>query len=265
MNESKLIIIEQLPIIKSHLENLSVEIKEKVDRANSLVVNEETVKDVKQIRADLNKEFKELEEQRKKVKQAIMAKYDEFEVVYKENVSNLYKQADEDLKEKIDSVENELKLQKEMELREFAFEYINANNLQPVVKFDDFNLNITLSASMKSLKDQIIKYIEKVNNDMELIKMEEYSNEIFVEYCKTHDFVNSKKIVIQRHEEINKIAEKETQLQINDNAEIVEAVEEVIAPVEIEEKIKVAFTITATKNQIRKLKTWLESEEIEYA
>ena len=68
MNESKLIIIEQLPIIKSHLENLSVEIKEKVDRANSLVVNEETVKDVKQIRADLNKEFKELEEQRKQVK-----------------------------------------------------------------------------------------------------------------------------------------------------------------------------------------------------
>lgn len=264
MNESKLIVIEQLPIIKSYLENLSVEIKEKVDRANSLVVNEETVKDVKQVRADLNKEFKELEEQRKQVKQAIMAKYDEFEVVYKENVSNLYKQADEDLKEKIDSVENELKLQKEMELREFAFEHINANNLQPVVKFDNFNLNITLSASMKSLKDQIIKYIEKVNNDMELIKMEEYSNEIFVEYCKTHDFVNSKKIVIQRHEEIKKIAEKETQLQINDNAEIVEAVEEVIAPVEIEEKIKVAFTITATKNQIRKLKTWLESEGIIY-
>lgn len=264
MNESKLIVIEQLPIIKSYLENLSVEIKEKVDRANSLVVNEETVKDVKQVRADLNKEFKELEEQRKQVKQAIMAKYDEFEVVYKENVSNLYKQADEDLKEKIDSVENELKLQKEMELREFAFEHINANNLQPVVKFENFNLNITLSASMKSLKDQIIKYIEKVNNDMELIKMEEYSNEIFVEYCKTHDFVNSKKIVIQRHEEINKIAEKETQLQINDNAEIVEAVEEVIAPVEIEEKIKVAFTITATKNQIRKLKTWLESEGIIY-
>lgn len=264
MNESKLIVIEQLPIIKSYLENLSVEIKEKVDRANSLVVNEETVKDVKQVRADLNKEFKELEEQRKQVKQAIMAKYDEFEVVYKENVSNLYKQADEDLKEKIDSVENELKLQKEMELREFAFEHINANNLQPVIKFDNFNLNITLSASMKSLKDQIIKYIEKVNNDMELIKMEEYSNEIFVEYCKTHDFVNSKKIVIQRHEEINKIVEKETQLQINDNAEIVEAVEEVIAPVEIEEKIKVAFTITATKNQIRKLKTWLESEEIIY-
>ena len=56
-----LITIETLPVIKYHLEQLSIEIKEKVDRVNSLIVNEDTVKEVKQVRADLNKEFNELE------------------------------------------------------------------------------------------------------------------------------------------------------------------------------------------------------------
>ena len=121
---NELIVLEQLPIIRATLENLSVEIKEKVDRANSLIVNEDTVKEVKQVRADLNKEFNELESQRKAVKQAIMAKYDEFEEIYKENVSNLYKNADSQLKEKIDNVENQLKQDKIDELEMFANQYL---------------------------------------------------------------------------------------------------------------------------------------------
>ena len=44
---NELIILEQLPVIKYQLEQLSKEIKEKVDRANKLVVSEDTVKDVK--------------------------------------------------------------------------------------------------------------------------------------------------------------------------------------------------------------------------
>lgn len=266
MENNKLIVLEQLPIIKTYLEELSKEIQVKVDKANKLVCTEETVKDVKQVRADLNKEFKELEEQRKQVKQAIMSKYDEFEDIYKDNVSNLYKQADEELKYKITNVENELKLQKENELREFAEEYINANDLQPILKFEDFNLNITLSASMKSLKEQIVNMVGKVTNDMQLIRAEEFGNEIIVEYKKSLDYVTSKMTVLKRHEEIQKMAEqeKEIQLKIDDHTEIVESVEEIIAPVEIEERIKVAFTIEATKTQIKKLKVWLESEDIKY-
>ena len=265
ININEIVKIETLPKIFEQLEKIGELVDKKLKGIENIECNEENKQEVKEKRIEINKTLEMLENKRIEIKKSIEEPYNLFNSKYEETTKLKLQNASNMLKEKIDYIETQQKLQKEMELREFAFEYINANNLQPVVKFDDFNLNITLSASMKSLKDQIIKYIEKVNNDMELIKMEEYSNEIFVEYCKTHDFVNSKKIVIQRHEEINKISEKETQLQINDNAEIVEAVEEVIAPVEIEEKIKVAFTITATKNQIRKLKTWLESEEIEYA
>ena len=64
-----LIIVKQLPQIEEHLKDLSTEIEEKVENAKSLVCTEESVKIVKQVRADLNKEFKELETQRKTVKE----------------------------------------------------------------------------------------------------------------------------------------------------------------------------------------------------
>ena len=180
--ENDLIVLEQLPKIKYQLEQLSVEIKEKVDKVNNLIVNEDTVKETKQLRAELNKEFNELETQRKQVKQAIMSKYDEFEEIYKENVSNLYKNADAQLKEKIDNVENELKLQKEETLREFFKQYQENFHIENIVQFEDVGLNITLSASEKSLKDEIVLFCTKISEDLKVINNEENKEEVLLEY-----------------------------------------------------------------------------------
>ena len=265
---NELITLEQLPIIKYHLEQLSVEIKEKVDRANSLVVNEDTVKDVKTVRAELNKEFNELETQRKQVKSAIMAKYDEFEEIYKENVSNLYKNADAELKEKIDSVENQLKQEKEDELREFVKQHCEANKIH--IEFEKIGLNITLSASMKSLKEQALKFIEKIVSDLKLIDLEEYKDEILLEYNKNgFDFSKAKLDIITRHKQLEEIKkqQEEIQLQINDEAEVVEKVEEITAPVEViedEDIITVTFTITDTKENIIKVREYMKKEGIKY-
>lgn len=270
MEENKLIILEQLPIIKATLENISKEIKIKVENANSLVCNEETVKEVKKTRAELNKEFNELETQRKQVKQAIMSKYDEFEDIYKENVSNLYKQADSELKEKIDNVENELKLEKENELREFVKQHIEANGLQDIITFENLGLNITLSASVKSLKEQAKEYIENIANDIELIKLEEYSDEILLEYITIFDFTKAKLKVIERHKQLEELQkQKEIQQEIEKQEEkIVEKVEEVITPpkeiISEDEVIKVQFTIETTKQNIIELKNWLNERGIKY-
>ena len=263
--KNDLIVLEQLPIIKYKLEQLSVEIKEKVDNANKLVVNEDTVKEVKQVRASLTKEFNELESQRKQVKQAIMSKYDEFEEIYKDNVSNLYKQADQELKEKIDNVENSLKEEKRNELFDFAMEYIVANNIQDFITFDDIGLNITLSASMKSLKEEIIAFCEKVKQDIALINMEEYRDEILYEYKKNHgNFVQCKQMVLDRHKALQQLA-NESQEQVIKAVEQEEQRKKVEEVLTIPEEIETwAFTIKATKTQAKKLKEWLENEEIEY-
>ena len=269
-SKNELIVLEQLPIIKYKLEQLSVEIKEKVENANKLVVNEDTVKEVKQVRASLTKEFNELESQRKQVKQAIMSKYDEFEEIYKENVSNLYKQADQELKTKIDNVESSLKEEKRNELYDFAMEYFTANNLQDVVTFDDIGLNITLSASVKSLKEQVINFCEKIKQDLELIKMEEYRDEIFYEYKRNHNFAECKRLVLDRHKEIDKIVEetKELEKQAEEYKKVEQKVEEVLtAPKEIiedDEIITVTFTINDTKENIVKVREFMKKEGIKY-
>lgn len=271
MDENKLIILEQLPIIKATLENISKEIKEKVENATSLVCTEETVKEVKKTRAELNKEFNELETQRKQVKQAIMSKYDEFEEIYRENVSNLYKDADATLKEKIDSVENDLKVEKELELREFFNQYCASNDVY--LPFERVGLNITLSASIKSLKEQIVEFIEKIVSDMKLIELEEYRDEILLDYKDTLDFTKSKLNVIERHKRLEEIKKQQEQQEEKQKQEekIVEKVEEVIEeitpPKEIindEDVIKVQFTIETTKAKIIKLKEFLKENEISY-
>ena len=64
-NNQELIVIKQLPIIEEQLKTLSEEIDKKVTDATALVCTEETIKQVKTTRADLNKQFAELEEKRK--------------------------------------------------------------------------------------------------------------------------------------------------------------------------------------------------------
>ena len=67
--KQELIIVKQLPIIEEKLKSLSLEIDEKVEYATSLVVCDDTVKEVKKVRAELNADFKDLEAQRKMVKE----------------------------------------------------------------------------------------------------------------------------------------------------------------------------------------------------
>ena len=70
-NTAELIRVVQLPEIEEHLQSIKIAITQKVNDALSLVCTEDTVKSVKAVRADLNKELKEFEEQRKAVKKAV--------------------------------------------------------------------------------------------------------------------------------------------------------------------------------------------------
>ena len=86
-----LIIIKQLPIIEEKLKQISDEIEVRTTNALSLICTDSTVKEIKVLRADLNKDYKELETQRKAVKKEVLAPYEAFEEVYKKYVSDKFK------------------------------------------------------------------------------------------------------------------------------------------------------------------------------
>lgn len=260
-----LIVVKQLPIIEEKLKNFSVEIDKKVDNAKSLAVSEETVKEVKKVRAGLNSEFKELETQRKLVKSKIEEPYKIFENTYKTYISEKYKSADTELKSKIDEVENVQKKAKEDEVRSYFNEYLESKNID-FVTFEQANINITLSASLKSLKEQAKMFIDKIVDDLKLIDMQDYKDEILFEYKKSLNVSDAIVEVKQRHIALDKAKEQEESDKELQKEIVVKSTDEPLkAPTEIDNAIyEIEFKVKGTKEELKTVKEFLESGGYEY-
>lgn len=275
MNSNKdLIVVKQLPLIEENLKQLSVEIDEKVKNAKSLICTEETVKEVKQVRADLNKEFKELETQRKLVKEQILAPYMNFEKIYKQYVSDKYRNADMELKNKVDSTENELKVKKEKEIKDYFEEYKVASNID-FITYGQARINVTLSASVKNLKEQAKQFIDKIVDDLKLIETQEHKAEILVEYKQTLNVSQAITMVTNRFkaiEEEKKRMKQEEELQksIIDIAKESDKYSEptILSAPAVEEKIEeiltLKFTVKGTRAKLKTLKEFLIAGGYDY-
>lgn len=180
------IILKQAPVIAHQLQEAGQQVTARIEELNidKLVATEETLKSLKDTRAQLNKELKEFEEQRKFVKNGINKPYLEFENIYKEEISNKYADAVDKLKKKIESVEIKLKEEKREQVKEYFNELCAAEGVD-FVKFEQVGLNINLSTSLKALKEQAEEFINRIKDDISLIETMEYQAEIFAEYKRT--------------------------------------------------------------------------------
>lgn len=276
--EKALIVVKQLPIIEEQLKGLSVVIDEKVANALSLVVNDDTVKEVKTVRADLNKDFKVLEDQRKMVKEKVLKPYQEFEDIYKTYVSKKFKKADSELKDKIDEVEAEQKRIKAEEISEYYTEYAVSQDLEWIctdLYYNMANINVTLSASMKSLKEQAKAFIDKVKDDLALIDTQEHKVEILVEYKRSLNVSNAITTITDRFqkEEDEKKRLEELKARQEEQAKVVEKVEAVATPVTApvvempQEEVKLynmSFKVVGTLEELKGVKEYLEKAGVKY-
>ena len=203
-----IIVLEQLPIIRQNLMAIKAEVDARTARAASLICTEDTVKEVKKERAELNKEFTALENERKRVKSAILKPYEEFEAVYKECVSAAYKAADETLKGKIADVENGLKAE-----RQAAFnEYFERKRVETGIDFvfpEQVGVKITLSGSAEGYKQAADAFFDKVLSEIGTIDKMNDKDEILYEYKQTLDLgqaiaaVTNRKAALKAQEERN--------------------------------------------------------------
>lgn len=263
-----IIVVKQLPVIEERLRQLRGEIEERVNKALSLAVTEETVKAVKKVRADLNKEFGELESRRKEVKAAILAPYETFEKLYKECVADAYRQADSVLKERIYEVENDIRRQKQEKAEAYFAEYRESLGIAPdVVQFADMGLWIGLSDTDKSLRDRCKEFLDRVNDDLRLIASMEHAAEILVEYKKTHNASQAVTAVKERHAAIEaELRRQEEQKQVAVAEEqTVQRVENALRPPVVEDKKYTAeFRVVASMQKLKELKRFLEEGGYEY-
>ena len=275
---NEIVKIEQMPKVFSQLEKIGEIIKKKTSDLDKLECTEANKQEVKSRRTEINNTLALLEAKKKEIKNKLLEPYNVFEEKYNKECKEKLQNASSILTEKINAIEIQQKLEKEQELREFADEYFNHYMIKGIVKFEDIGLNITLSASIKSLKEQTKAFCERISNDLKLIDLEEYKDEIVIEYLKNLDFAKSKMLVIERHRQLEEIKKREEELkaQQEQEQEIVEKVEEVVEEIkppveiidveaqEVEEIFTATFTVKTTKAKLKALKSFMESEEIEY-
>lgn len=255
---NELIIIKQLPVIEERLITISNEIDNRVNNVLSMVCSDETVKEVKKLRANLNKEKSQFEDERKSIKTAIMAPYEDFDQKYKTYVKDKYDFADAELKRKIDDVENVLKEEKKSEVEAYFNEYLQSKNID-FVTFDQAGLNITLTASIKSLKEQGKAFIDRICDDLALIDTQEHKVEILVEYKQHMNVSQAITTVSERHKAIETENAKIEQVEAvkSEEEKVIEKVESVAAPVVEEKEYTLNFSVTATMDKLKALKQFL--------
>lgn len=260
-----LIVIKQLPVIEERLKQIKEDVTTRTEQVLSLVCTEETLQTVKKERASLTKEFKAWEEKRKDVKTAIMSPYEQFEAVYKDCISDVFKDADAQLKTKIDSVESSLKEQKQVAVEAYFAEYMESKNagLCEFVTYEQAHINVTLSASLKSLKEQVKAFIDRICDDLALIETQEHKEEVMFEYKQTLNASAAITTVVNRHKAIEKAKEREAaqQERAAANQKAAEKVESVaqmpLAPpreIEPKEIIPVRFTAYVPKSRLKAFK-----------
>nr|DAV53478.1 MAG TPA: Protein of unknown function (DUF1351) [Caudoviricetes sp.] len=287
----EIILLKQEPIIEY---NLLSEVGEVIQariadlNLDGQVVTDQTVKSVKDMRAELNKEFAEFEKQRKFIKEAVSKPYQEFEAKYKEFVAKHYNEADDTLKGKIFSFENTLRLEREKELQGYFMELCSAKNID-FVPFRLMHLNITLSASLKSLKTQILEFVSKVEQDIELAKTvsdsQEFNDKVMYEYRRSLDINTAINTVKEREqaliaakeraeEEAKRKAEQEEQARLQAEKASTEqptAAEPLKAPMVEEqqptntdtaEEFEMTFTVKGTFEQLKALKQFIVDNNI---
>lgn len=237
VNTADLIVIEQFPIIREQLQLIKAAAEQDVAEALAMDCTEENKQDIKKLRTSLSKQFTALEEKRKGVKNAILGPYNEFEQIYKECVTNIFKPADEKLKAKIAAVEDAQKKEKEDKALKYFNEYVESKGID-FLTFENVGLTINLSISDKKCKDTITAFVDRVVGDLALIDTQQHKEEILVEYKQSLNVSNAITSVTTRHRLIEEEERKRAEAEARAKAEA-----EQVAAVDaaIEESEQTAF------------------------
>ena len=290
MNEN-IITVQQLPvIIYERLESVGQEIDKRIAALDldKQLVTEDTKKAVKDTRAMLNKELKDFEEQRKRIKEQIIAPYEAFEKAYNSFIKEKYENADATLKLKIEEFERRLKTDKKERIKAYFTELCQANNID-FFPFEKLCLNVRLNDSDKSLKEFVNTNIDNVVKSLALIESlndtDEYKAEILADYKQTLDVTtairNAQYRKQQREYELQRLeAQKARAEQVRLEAEArakevaplqapeevpPPAIQEVPAPAPQEEAPKIvetSFKVQGTMEQLKALKAYILSNNI---
>lgn len=291
MNE-QLITLKQPPVIVyEKIKAVGQQIEAKISELNldNQLVTEDTLKSAKNTRATLHKELDDFETQRKYIKEQVNAPYEAFEKAYKEHIKVHYDRADSTLKAKIDEVQNRLLDDKRGRIKDYFTELCQQQGIDFLI-FERLPLNITITKSDKSLKEEVTGFVGEVSKSLQLIESfnepDEFKAEILTDYKQTLDITRAIQGAQYRRQqreaelariEAQKARAEQARLEAEAKAkevaplqapEVVKPQEQIVkneaVPAPQEEILHYTLSVSGTRIQLRALRQFLETNNINY-
>lgn len=251
-------------------EELKAEISEKMQDYKNLVFTEETIKEAKKDRANLNKLKNAFEDERKRIKKLCMAPYDEFEKQVKELVALI--------DEPIRLIDNQIK---EVEEKRRDEKRKEIETLFPTIGFQAFVtldmiwdekwLNATVP--MAKVEEQMKSRMYQIGDDVFTIHgLPEFGFEAMEAYKKTLDLTKA----IQEGQRLSEIQKRKAAYEEEQRKKEEAAKQAAIQPVnkpepdqsEVKEEnvelLQLDFRVWGTREQIMGLRQYLTDNKIKF-
>ena len=244
-----------------------------IDLANYYDLKEFTKKDTKNAKkemAEINKFKEKVSRFRIDIDKKWKEPLETFTNTAKETETVLKNTYDK-IKEQIAVYEDKQKAEKEEKVKNYFNELCEAENID-FVNYEQANINVTLSASMKSLKEQAKKFVDKIVDDVNLINSTQFVDEIMIEYKKDLNVSRAITEVNNRHAELEKVKqqkEEQEEQKLNDK-EMLNRIDSLSAPkVETVNKssnevFEMTFKVRGTKEQLKAVKEFLVNGGYDY-
>ena len=144
-------------------------------------------------------------------------------------------------------------------IQSYALDWLESSRIMP---------NVTLSASEKSLKKEVKDKVEKIKSEIDCINAISDNSELMAEYMKCLNLAQAKMTVIERQHAIE-AAEEATAVytqQEQIKQEVIERIEQLAPPVEVEEvkTYTMTFTVSGTIEQLKALKAFMIANNINF-
>ena len=250
------IIVENLDSVRQNLENLLADI-------STLPQNDESLKYVKQIRANLSKEFEQMENQRKAAKKQVMEPYDAANEKYQAYVAAPYKDADDRLKKWVDAYQDNMKQKCTDDLQKYFDELCQANGID-FLPFHRCGIKVDMAMARQKeptkAMDAIYDFVMSVRADMDTILKMEDAEEIMAAYRRNPSLsdvvvaINEKKKDRERMARFLEDQRRQQEQKSQARAAMMEAAPEAIP--EPEERYTVAFQATGSLASLKAMKAY---------
>ena len=249
---------------------------------SKIIYNEDNLDLAKKDRTQINKYQKCVSEYRINLKKEFSKPFEEFEKLAKET-ETILKETSASIGTQIDGYE-EIKLSaKKQNLIQLYYEYAQSKNID--IPYEKMEQNVTLSASNKKLEEEIRAFIDKVADDLALIKEQEHAEEILIEYKEELNVTRAilkvndrlKRIAMEKEirdrqkaakeefqENLSKFVELPMQNDIPSITPLEKPTEEAVIDEQDKEKSFIlTFTVKGTLNLLKKLKQYIQELGLE--